>query len=185
MMTNVSLPTDEKFAPVKGLETRYLIGDRGTVRSVVFGKERERRVVVGKDGYVRVNLADGKGKVVTRYVHRLVAEAFVPKVDGMPDVNHIDMNPQNNSVGNLEWVSHRENILKARAVKGDWGKEARARLCKAIVARNAATGEEKEYPSARAWATQSGNFNRCANVCTAIKTGRVAYGHYWRFKTYP
>ena len=46
-------------------------------------------------------------------VHRLVAETFIPKVDGKPQVNHIDGNPQNNKVENLEWVTNAENTLHA------------------------------------------------------------------------
>lgn len=51
-------------------------------------------------------------------IHRAVALAFIPKPDGKDFVNHIDGNPQNNVVENLEWVTRSENCLHAVRVLG-------------------------------------------------------------------
>lgn len=59
-------------------------------------------------GYLYVILYNG-GKHVTKKVHRLVAEAFIPNLENKPTVNHIDENKENNVAENLEWVTRREN----------------------------------------------------------------------------
>lgn len=56
-------------------------------------------------GYMRVSL----GRNNHRYVHRLVAEAFLPNPDGLPQVDHIDGDRKNNRLENLRWVTARQN----------------------------------------------------------------------------
>ncbi|RFZ77349.1 hypothetical protein DS742_19370 [Lacrimispora amygdalina] len=62
--------------------------------------------------YRMVYFYDGKVKRQF-YVHRLVAEAFIDNPNNKPCVNHIDGNPGNNSVTNLEWVTSSENLIHA------------------------------------------------------------------------
>lgn len=57
-----------------------------------------------KDGYFDVALCKD-GKMFYKRVHRLVASAFIPNPNNFPVINHIDENPSNNIVTNLEWCS--------------------------------------------------------------------------------
>jgi hypothetical protein len=69
-----------------------------------------RIVAISKypNGYSYVNI-NVDGKRGTRLVHRLVAEAFIPNPDNLPQVNHKDENIENNCVENLEWCTAKYN----------------------------------------------------------------------------
>jgi len=54
-----------------------------------------------------------EGKQKHLYVHRLVAETFIPNPENKPCVNHIDGNSKNNNIGNLEWCTYAENVHHA------------------------------------------------------------------------
>ncbi len=84
----------------------YEASDTGLIRNAKTG--REVKQFVGKDGYLRTQIA---GK--TRTVHRLIACAFVAADPGKDFVNHIDGNKQNNCASNLEWVTRSENMQHA------------------------------------------------------------------------
>ena len=63
-------------------------------------------------GYVSVRLSKG-GKTFTRFVHRLMAEAFIPNPLNKKYTNHRDGKKLNNTLENLEWVTHSENMKHA------------------------------------------------------------------------
>lgn len=50
---------------------------------------------------------DGKGK--NYYVHRLVAEAYIPNPNNLPQINHKDEDKSHNYLNNLEWITHKDN----------------------------------------------------------------------------
>lgn len=111
---------------IVGYEGLYQVSDKGVVRSVdrkttgarnrmLKGRELKQISEQFNNGkYIRlvVDLCKN-GRKKRHKVHRLVAEAFIPNPDGLPVINHIDLNPQNNSVDNLEWCDQSDNIKHA------------------------------------------------------------------------
>lgn len=87
----------------------YEVSDKGQVRRKDSGHILQGCVVHGYHS-VKFTYPDGQQKRFR--VHRLVAEHFLPTpLSNQNEVNHKDGNKLNNCVENLEWVSHRENIL--------------------------------------------------------------------------
>lgn len=90
----------------------YEVSNLGNVRSLNFHKEKKIKLKTptkNKFGYLRILLwKDGKPKLQS--IHRLVAKAFIPNPDNLPQVNHKDENKQNNCVDNLEWCTASYNI---------------------------------------------------------------------------
>ena len=101
----------EVWKDIDGYEGLYQVSNLGNVKSLNYlhtGKEMILNPGLSK-GYLKITLCkDGKHKKY--YVHRLVAEAFIPNPNGYQYVNHKNEDKQANFVENLEWVSHSLNI---------------------------------------------------------------------------
>ena len=95
----------------------YMVDENGNIlnwKTQIFKKPTSNNR--GK-GYLYVDLYNnGKHKRV--YIHRLVAQAFIPNPENKPYINHIDGNPRNNNVKNLEWCTPLENVEHASKVLG-------------------------------------------------------------------
>lgn len=61
--------------------------------------------------YKSVSLRSDQGKVCNFLVHQLVAKTFIQNPNSLPYINHIDGNPANNNINNLEWCTPKENVI--------------------------------------------------------------------------
>lgn len=95
----------------------YEVSNYGDVRRI--SNQHELRGSIDKDGYPRVGIRTPDKKTLTRFRHRLAAEAFLPNPDNLPQVNHKDEDKANAYVGcaecnyedgNLEWCTHTYNV---------------------------------------------------------------------------
>ena len=105
----------EEWRPVVGYEGLYEVSNTGRVRSLDkydsmnrFLRGRILRLFTDGLGYLRAQLYSNS-KRKSFLVHRLVAQAFIPNPDNLPQVNHRDENPSNDNVENLEWCDAKYN----------------------------------------------------------------------------
>lgn len=112
---------NETWKDIKGYEGLYQVSNTGKVKSLqrfvgrgkIGGRyypEKLISLLINKKryNYVYVHLHK-QGKTKVCLVHRLVAEAFIPNPDNLPEINHKDENPSNNCVDNLEWCTSKYN----------------------------------------------------------------------------
>lgn len=66
-------------------------------------------------GYNKITLINN-GNKFNRFIHRLVANVFIENPNNYNEINHIDGNKSNNHTSNLEWCTHKQNMVHARDI---------------------------------------------------------------------
>lgn len=87
----------------------YVITDNGKVISYKFKKPRVMKTWLQKSGYENIKLCK-ENHTYHFLIHRLVAEAFIPNPNNLPEVNHKNKIRNDNRVENLKWCSRKENL---------------------------------------------------------------------------
>ena len=102
----------EEWLPIDGFE-EFEVSNHGRVRFKVSGLIKDPYF---NAGYMRIVL---RPKTGLQYVHRLVAQAFIPNPLNKPNVDHIDGDTKNNNISNLRWVSQQENCQNHKRPKNN------------------------------------------------------------------
>ena len=128
---------------IKGYEGLYAITSCGKVWS--YKRKKFLEPYTDGNGYLKVKLFKDNEEKQYR-IHRLVAEAYLPNPENLPQVDHIDNDRTHNYLNNLQWITHRDNVRKGRnkpilqydldgnfirewECTADVGKEAQSNIC--------------------------------------------------------
>ena len=165
---------NEIWRPIKGYEGLYEVSNLGRIKSLVNNKGQYREKILNPiigHGYYRVILC--KNGIKKNYsVHRLVAEAFLPNTDNLPQINHKDENKSNNNVNNLEWCDAKYNCNYGTR------NERKAKSRQIPILQYTLDGEfVREWESAKQ-AEIEGGFSS-AHICNVLKGKRP---HHKNFK---
>lgn len=165
----------EEWRDVNGYAGVYQVSNLGRVRSFKSGKWKLLKSRLTPRGYYIVTLYKD-GKSTSKWVHRLVAQAFIENPENLPQVNHKDENKLNNEASNLEWCDSKYNnnygTKKERlrkALKGKAGRRSKPVHC-------IDTG--KIYESASEAERQTG-IQHISEVCSGKR--QSAGGFWWEY----
>ena len=146
---------------IKNYEGLYAVTSCGKVWS--YKNKMFLTPVATKEGYLRVRLYKN-GKYKNYRIHRLVAEAYIPNPENLPEVDHIDENKTHNYVNNLQWLTRRDNNRKSKNKP---------------ILQYTLDGE-----FVREWeCTADVGYEVCGHICQCLKGKRkTAYGYIWKYK---
>ena len=178
----------EIWKDVVGYEGKYLISSKGRVislgRTIYAGgggyKQSQPRLLkasIMRNGYYGVMLSDmdkrmGLNKTKPHYIHRMIAEAFIPNPHNKPMIDHINTDRTDNNISNLRWCTQKENMNNPITVKNNSHNES-------VVQLSLDNCFIRQYPSMES--TKDVGFNpKCVSNCCR-KTQLQHKGFHWMY----
>lgn len=187
---------NEIWKDINGYEGLYQVSNLGRVKRLRkqvnyrhgkrFINEKIMKIKNNGNGYMLVSLT--KQKIPkNKYVHRLVAESFIPNLNNKKYINHLDGIKSNNTLENLEWCTQSDNNIHAykmglrfpsgACTPGSFDHKRKA-VCKYSLNGDLIT----EYPSVMDASIKNRvNSSRISRVCNGI--GISVHGFIYKFKS--
>ena len=188
---------NEIWKTINDFDGLYEVSNFGRVKSLQQFHGTTERILkpfLNKWGYYRVSLRKSN-KYYKKSVHRLVAEAFLPNPNNLPEVNHINEVKTDNRVENLCWVSSKENCnygsRNARILQKNKENGLYVRLktfiktmkSKPVIQCDLQGNVLKEWESGMEIERQLGySFSNICNCCLGKPHHNTAYGYKWHYK---
>ena len=189
-MSHATLTTlaNEEWRAIKGYEGLYEVSNLGRVRSLDryidaisrYGTPMHRfcrgcilKESKHKKGYRFVRLCNS-GDCKNQSIHRLVAQAFIPNPDNIPQVNHKDENKDNNRADNLEWCDALYNTNYGT------GKYRKTEGYKIAVEQLTLDGQHVAYYDSLLAVIKANKSYSRGNLCRTLNTDYTSYGYRWR-----
>jgi hypothetical protein len=186
----------EIWRDIKGYEGLYQVSNKGRVKALKrtwkCGKngcttrtsdECIMSLCNGTKGYKIIRL-QSNGKRETLKVHRLVAEAFIPNPNNLPQVNHKDECKSNNFVENLEWCDNKYNVNYGTSIDRMRNKMINGKTSKTVYQYTLDGELVAIYPSTAEAKRQNPTYSQ-GNIigCCGNRYGRKTYkGYKWSYE---
>ena len=185
-----TIPAVEEWRPIKGYEGLYEVSNLGQVRSVdrivintsrsgnTYKEFKKGKIISQRkthSGYILVSLHK-EGGISDKLVHRVVAIAFIPNPNNLPEVNHKDEDKTNNKASNLEWCDSSYNKLYGTARERINAKRSKG------IEQLTLDGQHVAFcqSAAVAYRMSNGKFHPSSIIMAVNGHQKTAYGYLWR-----
>lgn len=173
----------EQWRPIDGYEGLYEISNLGRIKSTYRQGCTTKFLKISNNGngYMMVRLCKN-GKAKKFFLHRLLAKAFISNPENKPQVNHINENPSDNRLENLEWVTQKENNNHG-SHNLNMAISLRSGKARKVVQYDLKGNELRRFDFLKEAAQfVGGNSINISRAARNVRNRETAYGYKWRYE---